>query len=130
MVCLETDFMVELLRNGPKALTKLEALKKLEEELTITPITLTELFKGAYKAKTDIAILQVEEMTAGLVVLNYDLLSAKKSGELLNSLEREGSVIGDFDTITGAICHRYGESLITKNKKHFSRIKGLKIEDW
>ena len=131
MTCLETDFVVDLLRNKRQARLKLTELENSDEPLTITPITLTELFKGAYSAHdVDSALFKVDEVTRNLHVLNYDMFAAKKAGELLSHLEKSGSRIGDFDTVIAAICLRYEEALVTKNKKHFSRAKGLSIIDY
>ena len=130
MVCLETDFLVDLLRKKPDAIKKLEQLTKENAELTVTPITLTELFNGAFLHAQIEKIDLVEEICFSLKILSYDFLASKKAGELLARLEKQGEKIGDFDTITAGIAVRYGEKIITKNRKHFKKIKELKIESW
>ena len=51
MVCLETDFLIALIRKDEKAIAKLRKLVENGEGLTTTPINAAELFKGAYKSK-------------------------------------------------------------------------------
>jgi len=130
MACLETDFLVDLLRKKPEAIKKLEFLVKNNEKLTVTPITVTELFKGAYLSRIKEKILEIEDACMTMDILNYDFLAAKKSGEIFGNLEKEGNKIGDFDSITGAIAVRHGEKLVTRNKKHFEKIKDLETESW
>lgn len=35
-----------------------------------------------------------------------------------------------YDLEIGAICVRHGFTLVTSNVGEFSRVKGLKVEDW
>ena len=39
-------------------------------------------------------------------------------------------MIPDADHFIGAKALEYADALITGNAKHFSRIEGLRIEDW
>ena len=48
MVCLETDFLIALIRKDKYALKKLRNLLAEGERITTTPINASELFKGAY----------------------------------------------------------------------------------
>ena len=73
----------------------------------------------------------VERILHALHLLDFDILAAKKAGELLGDLSRKGQKIGDMDTITAGIALRHEQTtLITKNRKHFEKIPNLKIEEW
>lgn len=130
MVCLETDFLVALLRIDREAVSKLAELTTKNVALFMTPISLTELFKGAFKSGKEEKFSKVEELSAALKLLVYDFYASKEAGKLLNFLERNGKKIGDMDTLTAAIALRHRERLLTRNEKHFNKVRGLEIEKW
>ncbi len=130
MVCLDTDFMVAVDRKNPEALKKLRELKEKRERKTVTPVTLTELYEGAYKTGKQTALDETEENLMSLEILDYDYDAAKEAGRLLSELGKSGEKIGEMDTLIGAIALRYGETLLTRNAKHFAKIPGLKVEKW
>ncbi len=131
MVCLETDFIVDLLRKRDSAIEKLRELSKTGSEMTITPITATEIFEGAFASEKKEKIEKAEQLILGLRILRFDFFAAREAGGLLSLLVAKGQKIGDFDALTAAIALRHGEkTIITKNKKHFGKIKGLVVETW
>jgi predicted nucleic acid-binding protein len=130
MPCLETDFFVDVFRQKKEALRKLEQLIKEKEPLTVTPVTVAELFRGALKSNNPKNIVAIEETEQTVQLLEFDWPAARTSGELLNRLEKKGEPIGNMDTLTAAICLRHNQTLITKNKKHFAKITGLKTQEW
>ena len=50
MTCLDTDFIVDLLRRSPDAEKKLENLTSDGDRLNTTPLNASELYKGAYSS--------------------------------------------------------------------------------
>jgi len=50
MTCLDTDFIIDLLRRKPAAENKLEELTANGDKLTTTPLNASELYKGAYNS--------------------------------------------------------------------------------
>ena len=50
MVCMDTSFLIALIRRDHKAEKKLEAYIAAEAILSTTPITACELFRGAYQS--------------------------------------------------------------------------------
>lgn len=51
MVCVDTTFMIDLLRRNPAAENKLSNLTRGSDGPCITVITVAELFYGAYKSR-------------------------------------------------------------------------------
>lgn len=45
-------------------------------------------------------------------------------------LEAQGIPIGSHDMLIAAIALAYDLIVVTHNIKHFSRVEGLKVEDW
>jgi len=55
----------------------------------------------------------------------------KRSSEIFNELLKKGQIIEKFDCVIAGIYLSNGVSkIITRNKKHFSRISGLGIETY
>lgn len=130
MVCLETDFLVDLLRNKKEAKSKLEELVKKDLEITTTPVSLSELFHGAFKSKKQEKIEKVERIMTGINLLEYDSFASKKSGEIMALLDERGEKIGDKDTLIAGIALRHGEKIITRNISHFRKIPELELETY
>jgi tRNA(fMet)-specific endonuclease VapC len=45
-------------------------------------------------------------------------------------LERKGERVDDFDLAIAAHALAYGGTLVTENRRHFERIRGLQVECW
>jgi tRNA(fMet)-specific endonuclease VapC len=62
--------------------------------------------------------------------LVFDDQSAQKCAGIRMELERGGHIIGPYDLQIAAIALQHDLTLVTHNTKEFSRIAGLKLEDW
>lgn len=60
----------------------------------------------------------------------FDDESAALAGPLRKKLESQGKVIGPHDLQIAAIALQHEWTLVTSNTDEFSRVEGLKIEDW
>ena len=127
MVCLDTDFLVAYLRGNPAAKDKLEELDRRQELLHTTIINAFEVYKGAYKSnRVSNELAKVEKLLDAFIILTLDRDSAKTAG-VLNS---RSNPIGESDLLIASIAVSSRQTLITRNKKHFEKITGLKIESW
>jgi tRNA(fMet)-specific endonuclease VapC len=45
-------------------------------------------------------------------------------------VKRQASTIGYLDVFIASIAMTNGESLVTRNIRHFERVPGLKVENW
>lgn len=73
---------------------------------------------------------ELDGLYSGLEVLPYDLDAARRYGRLAAVLLDEGVPIGVEDTMVAAHALSCGLTLVTHNRKHFERVKGLRLEDW
>jgi len=55
---------------------------------------------------------------------------AEEAGDIRATLERLGTTIGPYDILIAAQARRRGAILATANEREFSRVPGLKTEDW
>jgi tRNA(fMet)-specific endonuclease VapC len=131
MVCLDTDFLVDLLRLKKEAWAELEELRRDRIELSTTPINCCELFKGAFPADSgNVAVHGIGAMIESLRILDIDRKSCETFGRLSNEMQGKGSSIADFDLLIASVAMAHGESLMTRNKKHFEKVPGLVVETW
>lgn len=62
--------------------------------------------------------------------LPFDDAAAEICGEIRASLARQGTPIGPHDVQIAAIAIARGLILISHNTREFSRVDGLRLEDW
>lgn len=125
-ICLDTDFLVNLLRNKKEESEFAHAHEGLVFFAT-TVITIFELYHGAYKSGVWKNIEKVHELQEKVRILPFTNRAAEKAGSTLADLEKKGTPIEFRDLFIGTIAEIEGFSMKTHNKKHFSRIPGLKI---
>ena len=130
MVCFDSDILIAASRNDKAAMSKIQEADMAGQSRTVTPITITELYKGAFKSGSKENVEKAEELFGFLEVIQYDFDAAREAGRIFALLKQGGNKIGDMDTIIGAIALRHNETLLTRNTKHFGKIPGLKVEKW
>ncbi len=130
MVCLETTFAIDLLRGiNKEAKEKLALLERNREVLTISAPTIIELISGSILTpRIENEKEKVIEFISSLIILDLDKDSAIKSGEIEAELTKKGEKVQIEDIMIGAIAKHNGEKLITRDVRHFERIKGLEVE--
>lgn len=72
----------------------------------------------------------VTNFLANVTVLNFDETDARESGRILAELTASGKKIGDADTLIAGQAIANQLILVTNNTKHYSRVKGLQLENW
>jgi len=102
------------------------------EDLATTIINYSEIMYGAYLKGYD-KTKRLQNMKNFLQLMQHyqlDTSAIDKFVELKVNLRQQGSLIPDMDLMIAAITMANDGTLVTHNTKHFSRIKGLKLEDW
>jgi len=131
MVCLETDFLVALMRKDQEAVAKLRELAAKGERLATTPINAAELFKGAYRSKSvDENLRKVRGILGRLDILELNLVASEIYGRMTADLESKGEAIGEIDALIASVALAHNERIVTRNVRHFGRVRGLEIEEW
>ena|SRR3990172_7401079 len=73
---------------------------------------------------------QLKMLLENVIVIPFGNEEARVSAKIRASLESIGEPIGPIDTLIAgcALAHHY--TLVTRNKKEFGKVKGLKVENW
>jgi tRNA(fMet)-specific endonuclease VapC len=128
--CLDTDLLVGVLRKQERATRKVEELDKQGRQAT-TAVNAFELFYGASKSKmVEENIRETSRLLSRLELLPLTIRSAEKSGLLFGALELKGLPIEFRDSMIAGIALEHGLALVTRNKRDYSRIPGLTLEEW
>jgi tRNA(fMet)-specific endonuclease VapC len=130
---LDTNVCVAILRKRPSVVRhRADEARETGARLAISSIALHELWYGTYKSiRVDEGIWQLRAFLAGGIdVLSFDEQDARISGEIRAALAQSGQTIGEYDTLIGGQCLRYGLTLVTNNLAEFRRIRGLRCVDW
>jgi len=107
--------------------------KKIEnvgqENCFISEITVAELLYGAYHSKNQKHIDETREFIKEFSIIPVSGIADDFASEK-SRLTDMGLLIDDFDIMIGISALKSGCIMVTDNVKHFSRINGLKIENW
>jgi tRNA(fMet)-specific endonuclease VapC len=94
-------------------------------------IVKAELLFGAYRSNNaSVAQAKLAQFFAPYESLPFDDLAAAEYGRIRGQLAREGTPIGPNDLMIAAIALSRQLILVTHNTGEFSRVPGLRIEDW
>jgi len=100
-------------------------------DIVISAITLAELEFGIAKsAKPEKNRRHFQELLLPFEILPFDSQAAIEYGIIRNCLEKAGSPIGPLDTLIAAHALAMGACLVTNNEREFSRVPGLRVENW
>lgn len=126
---LDTNIAIYVIKHRP--LTALDTFNRHAGQLSISTITLAELFHGAEKsAKPEHNLRQVEDFVSRLDVLEYGSKAAAHYGDIRANLERKGTPIGINDLHIAAHARSEGLTLVTNNLREFERVEALRLENW
>lgn len=126
---LDTNICIYVMKERPRSL--LRQFNALAERLCISSIVLGELYFGVEKSERRAENQKaVDDFTARLEVLPFDTKAALHFGQLRWELDRQGMPCGAYDMQIGAHARSKGLILVTNNVREFSRMPGLRTDNW
>jgi tRNA(fMet)-specific endonuclease VapC len=117
--------------NPTASLVKTKLAECVPSQIFLCDVVKSELYYGAFKStrcNENLAIL--ETLFSGLSSFAFDGTAARIFGDIRADLARKGTPIGPYDLQIAAIALANDCILVTHNIGEFSRIAGLKLEDW
>ena len=116
-------------RRPPCVLEKL--LQHDPAEICISAITMAELDFGVFNSsdpeKNRIALVM---FLSGITVLPFEKAASLEYGQIRYYLKKNGILIGGNDMLIAAYARSLNLTLVTHNTREFSKVPGLKLEDW
>jgi tRNA(fMet)-specific endonuclease VapC len=130
---LNTNACIALINGTPPHVRlRLEQAIKQGDSVAVPTVAAFELWYGAAKsAGRHASLRRLETFFAGpLELVAFDDQDARRAGQLRATLERSGRPIGAYDLLVAGQALRYEATLVTANASEFSRVAGLRWEDW
>jgi tRNA(fMet)-specific endonuclease VapC len=130
MYLLDTNACIRILNGSSEPLvTRLRS--HAPSEIRVSSVTRAELLYGARRsARVAENLRLLDAFFAPLVSLPFDDSCADQYGALRASLAAAGRPIGPNDLLIAATALAHDVTLVTHNLREFSRVAGLKNEDW
>jgi tRNA(fMet)-specific endonuclease VapC len=126
---LDTNIVSDLVRNPQGEVAK--HVRKVGEKYVCTSIIVAaELRYGADKKGSPRLSSQLEVVLGALEVLPFETPADATYGLLRTRLEKRGTPIGANDLLIAAQALALGYVMVTDNEKEFSRVEGLRVQNW
>ena len=122
MIIADSDVLIDFLRGRGEAARV--AFEIQSRSFGTTAVTAFEIRSGARTARQTSA---VETLLDAMTVLPFGPEEARIAAQVRQQVESQGQPIGMADYMIAAICMATNGVLLTRNLKHFERVKGLKI---
>lgn len=127
---LDTNACIQYI-NGRSEKLRLKFLTVADEDVVVSTVSLAELYYGAAKSQHPAITRQKQEQFfVRFKSVGFDERSAEEYGYARAHLERIGSQIGRLDMLIAAVALANNLILVTHNVREFSRVEGLRFEDW
>lgn len=121
--------IVMMMRRSDILLRRVEACEP--GTLGVSSIVAHELYYGAYRSqKVAFNLETLRLLFADITILDLDREDARVAGDIRADLARQGTPIGPYDVLIAGQAKARNLTLITNNTDEFSRVAGLRIEDW
>ena len=127
MIGLDTSAIIDIFKGEERIKEFLEVNK---EPLAATIMSYLELFFGLdfENVKHTKEAQYYRDFFNKVYHMDLTKASCEKASEILWRLKKEGNIIEKFDCIIAAVFMANGvDKILTRNSKHFERIKGLKV---
>jgi tRNA(fMet)-specific endonuclease VapC len=127
---LDTDMCSYIIKERPESVR--QRFQKLAmEQLCVSVVTYAELIYGVECSSSKrVNRPVIEDFVRHLDVMDWDAGAAEQYGMIRSELEVTGTPIGAMDMMIAAHAKSIKAVLVTNNQKHFTKIKGLKIDNW
>mgnify|MGYP006278860011 FL=1 len=126
---LDTNIVSELVRR-PQGLVTDRIAKEGEESVCTSIVVAAELRFGAKKKGSARLARQLEAVLSAIPVLPLEKPADEQYARLRHALEKAGTPIGPNDMLIAAHALSQNLAIVTANRREFSRVAGLAVENW
>ena len=130
MLLLDTNTCIRIL-NGTSRFVIAHLRTASPAQVRLSSVVKAELLYGARRSSRKAENLRLlARFFETIASLPFDDRCAEEYGVLRDELDREGTPIGPNDLLIAATARAHGCVLVTHNVREFSRVPGLRYEDW
>ncbi len=123
MIVADSDFLIDFLRGKGEGARRVE-IELRTGSLATTAISAFELLSGA---RTPAQAKAVETLLAAMTILPFGAEEGRIAAGIRLEVEARGLPIGMADYLIAATCIATDAVLLTRNRKHFERVPGLRL---
>jgi tRNA(fMet)-specific endonuclease VapC len=125
MTVADTDVLIDFLAGTEPAAAHV-AQELARGSLLTTAVSRFELLSGARSARQE---SKIGELLAAIPTLSLDEKAADRAAGVRRALERSGEPIGMADSLIAGIVLVHGGDLLTRNRRRFERVRGLRLAE-
>lgn len=126
-VLLDTNVIIALSKHRQAVVERLREYSP--SDVFVSSLVMHELYFGAFEGER-IARNLAEVDAYSFSVLAFDRDDARRAGEIRARLDAQGQRIGPYDVLIAGQALARGLTLVTRNVREFTRVEGLKLENW
>jgi len=126
---LDTNVLIAVTKANPAVRYRLG--QHLDHDILLSSIVLAEIEYGIPKsAKREHNRQVFEEISRTFKLVSFGSRASRHCGEIRASIEKQGTPIGQNDLFIAAEALAQDAILVTDNIREFSRVEGLRLENW
>lgn len=126
---VDTDVLIDIMQGDPDATRTVATLERDGTPLSISTVSLYELFHGLERVRdAEQRRRRIESVLDRKPTREATAAVMKKAGRIDGELAGDGRAVGMGDTIIAATGLVHEEPVLTRNVDHFDRIDGLDLE--
>ena len=126
---LDTSICIHAIKRDARVVSRLT--ERSPDDFGVSTVTLGELWFGAAKSsRPQRTRASVEAFLKPFETLPFGREAAQQYAEIRLQLESAGQPIGERDLMIAAIARSLRLTVVTRNVREFSRVRGLRVEDW
>jgi tRNA(fMet)-specific endonuclease VapC len=130
MFLLDTNTCIQFL-NGRSLAVEKQFRRRAPSQLKLCSVVKAEMLYGAMRsARPDRNLALMELFFADFQSLPFDDAAAASYGRIRQDLAAAGTPIGPNDLLIASIAVSRELVLVTHNTREFSRVAGLRLDDW
>jgi tRNA(fMet)-specific endonuclease VapC len=130
MFLLDTNICIRLLNQTHSGISQ-HFQQHLPSEIALCGIVKAELLYGArHSQQVESNLNLLKQFFSPLVSLPFDDRCAEEAGQIRADLAAQGKPVGPNDLLIAATARAHDAVLVTHNLGEFSRVTGLRVEDW
>ena len=126
---LDTNICIYAMKKDPRLL--ISKFSEYRSEICVSSGVVGELLYGVEKSQQRSSnMTRFEHFISLLDVLDFDAGAAGHFANIRATLAKQGTPIGAYDVMIAGHARSLGLILVTHNTCEFSRVDGLRLEDW
>lgn len=125
---LDANAVIALLNDTTSPIAR-RVRRSAPRDIAVSAVVIHELDYGAFKSqRLEKNVARVDGLR--FPVLEFDQDDARHAGEIRAQLASKGTPIGPYDVLIAGQARARTLTLVTHNTTEFTRVPGLKVEDW